>query len=351
MPECPRRMKDTTTSGRIPTWLSRRSPAAARLLTAGLLGLATPGCLVRQGLYDEARAEIQRERDAGDKARAEAQSARAEAQSARAEAAQRSAQVAAIKEELARLSDDLRARDLRLSEATTAEAGLARRLDELIAMNEELSARLRSAGQSVGQLAGERGSLSAELAETRAKLDDLRRKQAAAEARAAGIRDAVDRLKGAAFAGKVRVGLRAGQLVIEVPSDALFNGARAELTPEGRAALDDIAGVLRTMPAFRFQVAAHTDNDRKAMKSARFSSSWDLSAARATAVVKRLVERGMSPRGLSTVGYGEFSPVGPNDTEAGRARNRRVEILVVAEQETPGEAEKATGKDAQAGGG
>jgi chemotaxis protein MotB len=319
-------MRHTTTAGTIPAWFSRRS---AWLLTAGLLGLAAPGCLVRQDLYDQARAEIQREREAGNKARAEAESARAEA-------AQRAAQVAAIQEELARLSDDLQAHELRLSEATTTEAGLVRQLDELAVMNAELSARLRSAGQSVGQLASERGSLSAELSEARAKLDDLRRQQAAAEARAARMRDVMDRLKKEVDAGKVRVGLRAGQLLIEVPSDALFDAARAELKPAGRAVLDEIAGVLRTMPDWRFQVAAHTDNDRKAMKSARFPSSWDLSAARATAVVKRLVERGMSPQSLSAVGYGEFSPVGPNDTAAGRAKNRRIEIGLVAEQEQTG---------------
>ncbi|WP_437968368.1 OmpA family protein [Sorangium sp. So ce260] len=322
-------MKITTTAGKIPAWLSRRSPAAARLLMAGLLGLAAPGCLVRQDLYDQARAQIQREREAGEKARAEAQLARAEAE-------QRSAQAAAIEAELSRLADDLRARDLRLSEVTTTEADLVRRLDELAAMNEELSARLRSAGQSVGQLANERGSLSAELAETRAKVDELRRHQAAAEARAARMRDVMDQLKKQVDAGKVRVGLRAGQLVIEVPSDVLFDAARAELTPGGRAVLDEIAGALRTMPAFRFQVAAHTDDDRKRMKSARFPSSWDLSAARATAVVKRLVERGMSSRSLSAAGYGEFSPVAPNDTAAGRAKNRRIEIGLVAEPEQTG---------------
>ncbi|WP_437743936.1 OmpA family protein [Sorangium sp. So ce1504] len=334
-------MKDTTTAGRIPTWLSRRSPAAARLLAAGLLGLATPGCLVRQGLYDEARAEIRRERDAGDRARAEAQSARAEA-------AQRSAQVAAIEEELARLSDDLRARDLRLSEATTAEAGLARRLDELAAMNQELSARLRSAGQSVGQLAGERGSLSAELAETRAKLDDLRRKQAAAEARAAGIRDVVARLQGMVHAGKVHVGLRGGQLLVEVPSDVLFDAGKADVKREGRAVLVEIARVLRSMPDRRFQVAGYTDDGaddgRTRGKSARFPSSWELSSARAVAVVKALIEAGMAPRSLSAAGYGEFAPAATNATKAGRAKNRRIEIGLVAEQEEAEKAGKAAGE-------
>ncbi|WP_437677472.1 OmpA family protein [Sorangium sp. So ce131] len=330
----------TTTTSKIPAWLSRRSPAAARLLAACSLGLATQGCLVRQELYDEARAEIQREREQGKKARAEAQSARAEA-------AQRSAQIAALEEELGRLAEDLRARDLRLSDATTAEAGLVRQLDELAAMNEELSARLRSAGQSVGQLATERGSLSAELADARARLDELRRHQAAAEARAARMRDLMGQLKQQIDTGKVHVALRAGQLVIEVPSDALFDGAKAELKPEGRAVLDEIARVLRVMPDQKFQVAGHTDNDTKRVKGSRFTSSWELSAARAAAVVKRLVERGMSPRGLSAAGYGEFAPLGPNDTAAWRAKNRRIEIGLVVEQEetrATGEVGKAAGE-------
>ncbi|MGK4007664.1 OmpA family protein [Sorangium sp. So ce1036] len=322
-------MRHTTMAGKFPAWFSRRPAAVAvRLLAAGVLALATPGCLVRQELYDEARAEIRRAREEGSKAQAAAELARAEA-------AQRSAQVAALEEELARLADDLRARDLRLSEATTTEAGLARQLDELAALNAELSARLRSAGQSVGQLASERGSLSAELAETRARLDALRQQQAAAEARAARVRDLVTRLDAVAAAAKVRVGLRAGQVVIEVPSDVLFDAGRAGIKRRGRAVLAEIAKALRTMPDQRFQVAGHTD-DRK-VKSARFPSSWELTTARAVAVVQALIQGGVAPRSLSAAGYGEFAPAAANTTQDGRARNRRIEILLVAEPEAAGE--------------
>lgn len=327
-------MKITTMAGKIPAWLSRRSPVAARLLTAGLLGLATPGCLVRQDLYDQARAEIQREREAGEKARAEAQLARAEAE-------QRSAQAAAIEAELSRLADDLRARDLRLSEVTTTEAGLVRRLDELAAMNEELSARLRSAGQSVGQLANERGSLSAELAETRAKVDELRRHQAAAEARAARMRDVASRLQAMVDGGKIGVGIRGGLPLLEISSDALFDAARAEVKPAGRKLLAEVAGALRTVTDHRFQVIGHTDD--KKVKNAKRASSWDVSAARAVAVVEVLVESGMSPLRLSAVGAGEFAPVASNASEAGRAKNRRIEIVLLTEQEGAGKAPGETG--------
>ncbi|WP_063751941.1 OmpA/MotB family protein [Sorangium cellulosum] len=322
-------MNSTTPAGRLPAWLSRRLPAAARLFTAALLALATPGCLVRQDLYDQARAEIQREREAGERARADVELARAEA-------AQRSAQAAAIEAELSRLADDLRARDLRLSEVTTTEADLARRLDELAAMNEELSARLRSAGQSVGQLANERGSLSAELAEARAKVDELRRHQAAAEARAARMRDVASRLQATVDGGKVRVGIRGGLPLLEISSDALFDGAKTEVKPAGRKLLAEVAGALRTMADHRFQVVGHTD-DRKA-RGAKRASSWDVSTARAVAVVEVLIEGGVSPQRLSAAGGGEFAPVAPNASEEGRAKNRRIEIVLQAEQEGAGKA-------------
>ncbi|WP_437317822.1 OmpA family protein [Sorangium sp. So ce385] len=327
-------MNTTTTAGKIPAWMSRRWPAVARLLTAALLGLATPGCLVRQDLYDQARAEIQKEREAGERARAEAELARAEA-------AQRSAQAAAIEAELSRLADDLRARDLRLSEVTTTEADLARRLDELAAMNEELSARLRSAGQSVGQLANERGSLSAELAEARAKVDELRRHQAAAEARAARMRDVASRLQATVDGGKVRVGIRGGLPLLEISSDALFDGARTEVKPAGRKLLAEVAGALRAIADHRFQVVGHTD-DRKA-RGAKRASSWDVATARAVAVVEVLIEGGVSPQRLSAAGAGEFAPVAPNASEEGRSKNRRIEIVLQAEQEGAGKAPGETG--------
>lgn len=147
---------------------------SARTCPALLLAALATGCGVSQEAYDKAIDGAHR---------------------ARIEASQRGAEVTALRAQVYRLAADLQDRDVRLSDATTAQAGMIRKLDELALLNAELSERLRKAGQSVAELAGERGSLSAALAETRARLEELARQQAAAEARAAQFRDLAARFQ------------------------------------------------------------------------------------------------------------------------------------------------------------
>jgi chemotaxis protein MotB len=73
-------------------------------------------------------------------------------------------------------------------------------------------------------------------------------------------------------------------------------------------------------------VAGHTDNVPIATE--RFASNWELSAARAIAVVKFLIENGLKAQNLSAAGYGEFDPIADNGSTDGRARNRRIEIVL-----------------------
>ncbi|MCC6553216.1 MAG: OmpA family protein [Polyangiaceae bacterium] len=279
---------------------------SARTCPALLLAALATGCGVSQEAYDKAIDGAHR---------------------ARIEASQRGAEVTALRAQVYRLAADLQDRDVRLSDATTAQAGMIRKLDELALLNAELSERLRKAGQSVAELAGERGSLSAALAETRARLEELARQQAAAEARAAQFRDLAARFQRMIDAGQLRVAIRDGRMLIELPNDVLFDSAKTDIKPAGRAALVEIAGVLAGMPGRKLQVAGHTDNVK--IKGNRFASNWELSTARALAVVKLLVESGVPPESLSAAGYGEFSPAVANDTPENRAKNRRIEIALI----------------------
>ena len=109
----------------------------------------------------------------------------------------------------------------------------------------------------------------------------------------------------------------------------LFDFGRAKINPAGFAFLDQIAGVLRKMP-YAVRVEGHTDN--VPIRTRRFPSNWELSVARAVNVVKYFAEASnIDPRRLSAVGYGESRPVVPNDTALNRAKNRRVEILLLTE--------------------
>jgi chemotaxis protein MotB len=109
----------------------------------------------------------------------------------------------------------------------------------------------------------------------------------------------------------------------------LFDFGRATINRTGFAFLNKIADVLDKLP-YAVRVEGHTDN--VPIRTRRFPSNWELSVARAVSVVKYFAEvSNIDPRRLSAVGYGESRPVAENDTPANRAKNRRVEILLLTE--------------------
>jgi chemotaxis protein MotB len=109
----------------------------------------------------------------------------------------------------------------------------------------------------------------------------------------------------------------------------LFDFGRATINRTGFAFLNKIADVLDKLPC-AVRVEGHTDN--VPIRTRRFPSNWELSVARAVSVVKYFAEvSNIDPRRLSAVGYGESRPVAENDTPANRAKNRRVEILLLTE--------------------
>jgi chemotaxis protein MotB len=109
----------------------------------------------------------------------------------------------------------------------------------------------------------------------------------------------------------------------------LFDFGRAAINPAGFVFLDKIADVLDKIPC-AVRVEGHTDN--VPIQTRRFPSNWELSVARAVNVVKYFAEfSSIDPKRLSAVGYGESRPVAANDTPSHRAKNRRVEILLLTE--------------------
>jgi chemotaxis protein MotB len=109
----------------------------------------------------------------------------------------------------------------------------------------------------------------------------------------------------------------------------LFDFGKAGIHPEGFSFLDKIATVLKKGP-HAVRVEGHTDN--VPIQTKRFPSNWELSVARAVNVVKYFAEvSNINPHRLSAVGYGESRPVVPNDAPQNRAKNRRVEILLISE--------------------
>jgi chemotaxis protein MotB len=130
--------------------------------------------------------------------------------------------------------------------------------------------------------------------------------------------------------GRVEVGASREGIVISLAGNLLFDSGKADLKPRGMIMLDTLAERLRTMPN-EIRVEGHTDNIPIA--TALYPSNWELSSARATTVSRYLSEHSeIAPIRLAAAGYGEFRPLAPNDTREGRARNRRVDLVVLFPQ-------------------
>ena len=102
-----------------------------------------------------------------------------------------------------------------------------------------------------------------------------------------------------------------------------FDSATTNLTPQSRQTVDDLVTILKACPDAQVQLAGHTDNTGDA------AANQTLSANRAIAIKDMLVAGGISPDRMSTIGYGEDKPIASNDTDDGKARNRRTELVVL----------------------
>lgn len=127
--------------------------------------------------------------------------------------------------------------------------------------------------------------------------------------------------------GQVRVMQNERGVRVEINANVLFSSGEATLHEESGKALKAVAQVLQNGDQI-IQVEGHTDD--KPITTSRFPSNWELSAVRATSVVRLLVDNGVAASRLTAVGYGENHPVEPNDTEEGRARNRRVTLMILS---------------------
>lgn len=120
-------------------------------------------------------------------------------------------------------------------------------------------------------------------------------------------------------------------LVISLEGSSFFEPGSADLRQSAAPTLDRIASLLAP---FSNPVRVEGFTDDRPSGSVRFPSNWELSSARASAVVRYLVGRDLTPGNLAATGYGEFYPVADNGTEEGRSRNRRVDIVLLAGMET-----------------
>jgi chemotaxis protein MotB len=214
-----------------------------------------------------------------------------------------------LREQLARKEGELRAAEEKLAQATANLAGLQQQIDQLNRQKDEDLARLK------------------------ATYDEL-----------------VGSLKGEIEAGQVQISRMKDRLSVNLVEKILFDSGRAEIKPAGLEVLAKVGEQLAKVKSKRVQIEGHTDNVPISGKlQERFPSNWELSAARAMAVVHFLQDKvKIDPVLLSAAGYGEYQPAQGNDSVEGKAANRRIEIVLLPLYEKASEAQEKTAPAAPA---
>ncbi len=244
------------------------------------------------------------------------------------------AKYTALQAELDRVQQELQARDADIAEL---EAAVKKEVDKEVALeaqlvaardeHQRLEAQIAKGEGDMATLLKDRSRLKESIDEMSKALADSRRRRAEAEKRVAEYRDMLMRFKGLIEAGKLDVRIVDGRMVLALPMDILFNSGSSRLSEEGKKALTEVGAVLATIAERRFQVEGHTDN--VPIHNEYYANNWELASARALAVVKTLRESGVAPQQLSAASFGEFKPAADNTSDQGKARNRRIEIVIV----------------------
>jgi len=113
--------------------------------------------------------------------------------------------------------------------------------------------------------------------------------------------------------------------LLRVGGKLMFASGSSEINPKVLSALDKIVAMAHKYPEYNIDIKGHTDN--LPISAGKFLSNWELSALRATTVLRYLLEKGLSPERLTATGYADTQPLVPNLTAENRSRNRRVEFL------------------------
>jgi chemotaxis protein MotB len=229
-----------------------------------------------------------------------------------------SAKRAVLEEKLARTQKEMQA-------GLDALAADVASLKEKVRAHEETLAQKESELRASRDKNAELQALVDELSKSKRKLEaakaELEKKSGEYEQLASALRGEID-------AGRVELMELRGRTTVKMKDKILFASGSATIGAEGRDALRKVGAALRGMQGKLIRVEGHTDNVPTNPGGA-FPTNWELSSARALAVVRFLQETGIDPTRLSGAGFGEFQPISANDTPEGRSLNRRIEIVLV----------------------
>jgi chemotaxis protein MotB len=241
-----------------------------------------------------------------------------------------------------RLSEESAARSTLENEAAALRdevENLKRQKDSLFELNTDLNDAI--AGLSDEKLAvmkEKENTIAKLLEENRTALEKLsKEKQRAIREREHAMAEMkqtydslVSELNDEIKKGEIAVTRLKDRLSLSMVEKILFDSGSSDIKQNGKAVLDRVAEILRKVTDKQIRIEGHTDNvPIGPVLAAKFPTNWELSTARSTTVVRYLHDKGVDPALLSAAGYSEYRPVASNETDEGKAKNRRIEIVLI----------------------
>ncbi|MFH1809959.1 MAG: OmpA family protein [Pseudomonadota bacterium] len=249
-----------------------------------------------------------------------------------------------VRQQLGQTQLDLDAERDEAKKLRAEQQSLQGAIEALEAEKQSLAGQQLRLQEELAQVVKDKSKLAGSVEEMKQALAELAARKAEAEKRVAEYKKLLERFKALIDAGKLKVKIVDGRMVVALATDVLFASGSASLAKDGKTAIEEVTAILAEIPGRSFQVEGHTDD--VPIKTAQYPSNWELAAARALTVVKTMVDAGMPAERISAASFGQNKPAGPNDSPEGRAANRRIDIVVVPDLSSlPGfeELQKASG--------
>ncbi|OGP80688.1 MAG: chemotaxis protein MotB [Deltaproteobacteria bacterium RBG_16_64_85] len=220
-------------------------------------------------------------------------------------------------------------------------AALQQKYETLSAENSAVKARVVGLTTDLVKTTGERNkvvtdnkALESENARLKQDLAALRKAQEENVQKVSKTyEDLLVKMKGEIAKGQMTISELKGKLTVNMVDAVLFDSGKAEVKAGGQAILQKIVSILKDVKDKSIRIEGHTDNvPIIGMLAKKYPTNRELSAARALNVTRYLQEQGIDPAHLSAIAYGEYKPVAGNDTPEGKAKNRRIEIILVPKE-------------------
>ena len=249
-----------------------------------------------------------------------------------------SAENAALKARNEGLLADLTGMTVQKDKLTTDLAYVTGQRDKAAADKEELDRILQSKSdtllQSIFELRRKVSDLDAENAKLKAENASLvKAREEQVRKVSSTYESLLEKMKTEISKGQVTISELKGKLTVNMVDSILFDSGKAEVKKGGLEILGKVISILKDVKDKSIRIEGHTDNVQiVGLLAKRYPTNWELSAARAINVARYLQDQGIDPGQLSAVAYGEWKPVATNDTAEGKAKNRRIEIILVPKE-------------------